>query len=317
MTTPRHSFEALAPEMGLTVDPVRRMYSYSDRYSEVVYRDLLTYSDKTNNAHPTDGYSTSLLAVFTRGLDDPVDRYIYAGYVSTKYKFIGNDAVNQSIRESITKVGTPIIAENTLFYNAYTRMRNEILIRNSHNVYEVGNIIPVMVVENSYNGTKKASVSFGLAIEGEKIRGRLIFKFRLGEMSQVHIRSSKTNVDAAIQSYIQVFKNDILDMIKFSFEKKITEESLFDILGFIEKISKKKRDDISKYLSEITPKPQEGQPPVLPSAWDMFLAIAMFSTMESNLNIKRILEDAAESCLVIPERMSKVLAKLEKQDIEE
>jgi hypothetical protein len=43
----------------------------------------------------------------------------------------------------------------------------------------------------------------------------------------------------------------------------------------------------------------------------------MFSTIESNLNIKRILENAAESCLVIPERMAKVLAELEKQDAEE
>lgn len=305
-------FEQLAPEMGLTVDSNKGMYSYIDRYSEVIYRELLTdYDDLAEDIHITDGIKTNLLGVFTRGIEDPIDKFIYTGYVSTQYKFIGNDAVNQAIRDSINKAGTPIVNENTLFYNAYTRMRNEILIRNSHNFGENGNIIPVMIVENSYNGTKKASVAFGLAIEGEKIRSRLIFKFRLGEMSQVHIRSSKTNVDAAIQSYLQVFANDIVDMITLSFERKLTEESLFEILGFIEKVSKKKRDEISQYLSDISPALQAGQPPLLPSSWDMFLAIAMYSTMETNLNTKRILENAAESCLVIPERMANVLANLE------
>jgi hypothetical protein len=312
------TFSELAPDMGLTVDPNRGMFSYRDRYSEVVYRGLITFShDEIPDIHPTDGFQSTLLGVFTRGIDDPVDKYIYCGHVSTQYKFIGNDVVNNAIRDSITKVGTPIISENTLFYNAYTRMRNEILIRNAHQVGQIGNIIPVMIVENSYNGTKKASVSFGLAIEGEKIRNRLIFKFRLGEMSQVHIRSSRTNVDSAIQSYMQVFSNDIVDMVRLSFEKRLTEESLFDILGFIEKVSKRKRDEISQLLSEIMPAQQEGQPPLLPSSWDMFLAIAMYSTMETNLNTKRILENAAESCLVIPERMAKVLTTLEATKSEE
>lgn len=311
------SFADLAPEMGLVVDNDRGMFSYRDKYSEVIYRSLVTFAhDEMPDSHPTDGIGTNLLGVFTRGIDDPIDKYIYVGYVSTQYKFIGNDIVNTAIRDSITKAGSPILTENTLFYNAYTRMRNEILIRNAHEIGAVGNIIPVMIVENSYNGTKKASVSFGLAIEGEKIRGRLIFKFRLGEMSQVHIRSSKTNVDAAIQSYMQVFSNDIVDMIRLSFEKRLTEESLFDVLAFLEKISKKKRDEISKLLSDITPPLQEGQQPVLPSCWDMFLAIAMYSTMESNLNIKRMLENAAESCLVIPERMAKVLATMEESKTE-
>jgi hypothetical protein len=305
-------FEQLAPEMGLTVDSARGMFSYRDQYSEVVYRELVTFSnDEIPNIHATDGIKTTLLGVFTRAADDPIDKYFYTGYVSTQYKFIGNDDVNQAIRDAITKAGTPIVTENTLFYNAYTRMRNEILIRNSHNISQTGNIIPVMIVENSYNGTKKASVAFGLAIEGDKVRNRLIFKFRLGEMSQVHIRSSKTNVDAAIQSYMQVFANDIVDMVRLSFEKRLTDDSLFEILGFIEKVSKKKRDEISQYLSEISPVLQAGQAPQLPSCWDMFLAIAMYSTMETNLNTKRILENAAESCLVIPERMANVLTNLE------
>jgi len=306
------TFEQLAPEMGLTVDSARGMFSYRDQYSEVVYRELITFAhDEMPDIHATNGIKTTLLGVFTRAADDPIDKYFYTGYVSTQYKFIGNDDVNKAIRDAITKAGTPIVTENTLFYNAYTRMRNEILIRNSHNISQTGNIIPVMIVENSYNGTKKASVAFGLAIEGDKVRNRLIFKFRLGEMSQVHIRSSKTNVDAAIQSYMQVFANDIVDMVRLSFEKRLTDDSLFEILGFIEKVSKKKRDEISQYLSEISPVAQAGQAPQLPSCWDMFLAIAMYSTMETNLNTKRILENAAESCLVIPERMANVLTNLE------
>jgi hypothetical protein len=42
----------------------------------------------------------------------------------------------------------------------------------------------------------------------------------------------------------------------------------------------------------------------------MFLAIVRYSSMEPNLNTKRMMENVAESVLVIPERMLNVLKQI-------
>jgi len=55
----------------------------------------------------------------------------------------------------------------------------------------------------------------------------------------------------------------------------------------------------------------EGEEVQLPSAWHMFLAIVRYSSFEPNINIKRMLENAAESVLVIPTRMYGVLERLQ------
>ena len=298
MTT---TFAERAADMGLDANPIKGMYSYADQYSEVVYRDLGTRL--LNGDHPTDGLDSPLMGIFIKAVDW-VD-YRYVGYVSKLYKFIGNDVLNQRIRENILSVGMPIMTENTIFTYDHTRMRNEIIIQNGQQVPNAGDVLPVMIVNNSYNGTRAASVAFGISMDYRQ--NRVTFGFGLGELRQVHIASSNTSVSSAINSFIGVFTDNIADMITQSFSSRLSEEEMLGVLDVIEGFGKKRREAVSALLDEIQ------QNDALPSAWQMFLAIVRYSSFEPNLNIKRMMENAAESVLVIPPRMYDVLERLEQE----
>ena len=300
--------------MGLDVTrSYKGLYSYTDRYGEVVYRELQSnrnFSEVPELNHPTDGLDTPLIGIFTKGPEE--QEYNYAGYVSDMYKFIGNDIVNQRIRDAIQSVGMPILEENTILWNTFCRMRNEIILQSSQSIAQAGDILPVMIVNNSYNGTRAATLGFGIAIDniGRQI-GRTIFGFSLGEMRQVHIESSTTQLSAAVGSYMQVFTQDITDMITSSFNSTLSEDEMLSVLDIIEGIGKKRKERVAAILDELNPPIQEGATPPLPSAWQVFLAIARYSSLEPNLNSKRLLENAAESVLVIPTRMYDVLDRLQ------
>lgn len=308
----RNTFRERSIEMGLEPLELKSLYRYSDRYGEVIYRKLFTklsevpISTDDCPLHETDGLPVPILAIYTK----PVDHlgYIYCGYVSDWYQFIGNDILNQQIRDAIQEVGVPILEEHTILSYDMSRMRNEILIRSSQNVAEVGDILPVMVVNNSYDGTKAASVSFGISTQ---LSGnRIIFSFQLGEMRQIHKVNSTTEMSSIISSYLNVFSENITEFISQNFQSRLTEDQMLGTLDLIEKIGKRKREEISKLLEEIAPTLQEGGRPILPTTWQMFLAIARYSSLEPNLNIKKLLENAAESVLVIPVRMYRVLEQL-------
>ena len=294
------TFAERAQDMGLGANPVKGLYDYSDQYSEVVYRELNTRL--LGEEHPTDGLPVPMIAIYTKAPDS--QEYTYVGYVSNLYKFIGNDVLNQSIRDSILEVGMPIMTENTILSYDLTRMRNEIIIQNGQRVYSVGDVLPVMIVNNSYNGTRAASVAFGITMDYTD-NNRVVFGFNLGEMRQVHIANSQTSMSSSINSYMQVFTENISDMITQSFQSQLTEDEMLGVLDVIEGFGKKRRDAISTLLDEI-----QGEGGGLPSAWQMFLAIVRYSSFEPNLNIKRMLENAAESVLVIPPRMYDVLERL-------
>jgi hypothetical protein len=300
-------FAERAATMGLDISRADKgLYKYSDRYGEVVYRSVITEEEPNDEnvhlIHPTDGVDIPLIAIFTKAPE--WEDYQYVGCVSQLYKFIGNDVVNQRIRESITSVGMPIMTENTIMNSYHTRMRNEIFIQSSQQVSQVGDIVPVMIVQNSYDGTKAASLSFGLStMYGTN---RLVFSFSLGEIRQVHIVSSNTSMSSAISSYMQVFSQNITDMITQSFSNQLTESDMLGVLDVIEGYGKKRRDAVSNILTEM----QAESGGTLPTAWQMFLAIIRYSSFETNLNIKKLLENAAESVLVIPERMMNVLQRL-------
>jgi hypothetical protein len=295
--------------MGLDVTrSYKGLYSYTDRYGEVVYRELQSnrnFSEVPELNHPTDGLDTPLIGIFTKGPEE--QEYNYAGYVSDMYKFIGNDIVNQRIRDAIQSVGMPILEENTILWNTFCRMRNEIILQSSQSIAQAGDVLPVMIVNNSYNGTRAATLGFGIAIDNI----RTIFGFSLGEMRQVHIESSTTQLSTAVGSYMQVFTQDITDMITSSFNSTLNEDEMLSVLDIIEGIGKKRKEKIAAILDELNPPVQEGATPPLPSAWQVFLAIARYSSLEPNLNSKRLLENAAESVLVIPTRMYDVLERLQ------
>ena len=303
-------FSERAESMGLDASlGYKGLYSYSDRYGEIVYRQMGTSAvhEDPNSPHPTDGLSIPKLAIYTKPPGDAGD-YMYAGMVSDAYKFIGNDALNERIREAITAVGMPIMTENAIPNYILTKLRKEIIIQSSQQVSNVGDVLPVMIVNNSYDGTKAATVAFGIATNYSN--DRVIFGFSLGEMRQVHIESSTTSMSSVITSYMQVFSESIVDMITQSFNSRLTEDEMLATLDVIEGLGKKRREEVSKLLQEMMPDVVEGQPVPLPTAWQVFLAIVRYSSFEPNLNVKRLMENAAEAVLVIPPRMYEVLEQL-------
>ncbi len=301
----REPFAQRAQEMGLeAIGAHKGLFTYEDRYSQLVYRQLYTgfINVREEERHPTDGSPTPLIAIYTRPTEDVDFRYV--GYVSDFYQFIGNDVLCQRVRDSVGAVGMPIMTENTIMSWDHTRMRNEIIIQSSQNHAQVGDILPVMVVNNSYNGTRAATLAFGLAMEYNN--NRTVFAFSLGEMRQVHIQSATTEMRSAVTSYMSVFTENIADMITQSFNRTVTEDNMLELLDVIDQYGRKRRNAISVLLEEIQPASAG-----LPSSWQIFLAIVRYSSFEQNLNMKRLLENAAESVLVIPARMNEVLNQLQ------
>lgn len=297
--------------MGLdTTLSYKGLYRYEDRYGEVVYRELKpAMISEDSDPHPTDGEDTPLIGIYTKGPTE--EEYTYAGYVSDVYKFIGNDVLNDRVRGSISNVGMPILEENTILWNMHCRMRNELIIQNSQSTSQAGDVLPVIIVNNSYNGTRAATLAFGIAIDniGRQV-GRTTFGFSLGEMRQVHLASSNTQLSSAVSSYMQVFTQDIADMITQSFNSQLSSDEMLAVLDVVEGIGKSRREKVAAILEELNPQPEDDGPVRLPSAWQVFLAIARYSSLEPNLNVKRLLENAAESVLVIPPRMFEVLDRL-------
>lgn len=303
------TFAERAADMGLVYNASRKEYFYNDRYSRVLYKELTTpppnptASDRPPNE--TDGYEPGLLAVFTKPPTDVQNpEWAYVGYVSRLYKFIGNEQFTNTIRASINEVGMPIINETPIMSWKYTQFRNEMTVQNGVNVPEQGDVFPAMIVKNTYDGGGAQSLQFGMVTNDRNYRNA--FGFSLGEMKQIHVAGANTVISASVESYVQVFSNSITEMITESFHRELTEQQMFGVLDIVENIGKKRREEISKIITEMT-----GGEGNMPSAWQVFLAITRYSSLEPNLNAKSLLENAAESVLVIPPRMIEVLERLQ------
>lgn len=302
-----NKFEEKSETMGLLCDTEKGIYTYKDMYSKVSYRTIhTTFLPPPKESHDTDGYQIPYLSVFTKG-NGETDQWGYCGIVSQIYKFIGNEVLNQRIRDSVLAIGLPILRETPIISHNLTRMRNEITIQHGVNSPQQGDILPLVIINNSYDGSRSQSIQFGININHNN--ETLSFAFKLGEMKQVHIDGASTSLSSDVGNYMETFNNDILDMISLSFNQKLTEDQFFLTLNVIEEIGKKRKEEVSKLLSEVTPNVSENQI-TFPTAWEVFLAITRYSSFEKNLNAKRMLENIAESVLVIPNRMMDVLQKL-------
>ena len=306
-------FGERAEEMGLDYSTsYKDLYTYEDRYGKIAYRVLsgrLVLEDA--NPHPTDGALTPLIGIWTALPGS--DNFQYIGHVSQIYKFLGNAVLIDRLYNSLQSVGTPILRSATHLAGDLSAIREEVILQSSQSSPQAGDIRPVMIASNCYNGRKAATVGFGIAVSGGEIIGDTIFGFSMGEMRMVHIESSTTRLTSGINRYIEVFNEHIVEMIDMSFNTRITEEQMFATLNVIENYGKKRRNKITEILTELQPAAREGEDPPLPSVWNVFLAIARYCALEPNLNMKRMLENIAESVLVVPTRMFDVLAELQKQ----
>lgn len=291
-------FAERAEEMGLTAIPEKGFFAYRDRFGEVVYRKL--YTPPTTNKeqkHPTDNLDVPYLAVFLKAPDQ--DNYEYAGYISNMYKFVGNEKLCEPILNSIATTGNPLMKEETFFSENRAQFRDEMIISSSVKSAIVGDIMPAIIINNSYNGTKAASVSFGISMLQNV--NYITFAFQLGQLRMIHIESAETEMSTALTDYVKTFKDNITLLISESISKKLTEEEMLATLDLIEGLGKRRREIISGDLPESV------------TAWGMFMSIVRYSSFEANLNVKEMLENIAQSVLVIPARMYDVLEKLESE----
>jgi hypothetical protein len=284
-------------EMGLTLSQPG-VYHYQDSFGEVFYKELKT----------TDDLEVPFLGLYTRPNAQPndvVENPKYVCIVSNNYQFTGNDALNQKIRDMISEIRTPIFREYSLIPPTLDSMYHEMVIQNMHNVPQVGDVYPEVIITNSYNGRRAITVSFGFVVlEGGEKSISFGFRNKLSSIRQVHVTSARSTLSAAVGNYVQAFSQNALSLIETNFNTVVTDDDLLKMLDLVEKVGKKRRVDISNYLSTVM---VEGESL---STWKLFNAICKFSTLEKNINAKLVMEDIAERVLVIPLQIAEALVTL-------
>ena len=185
-------------------------------------------------------------------------------------------------------------------------MTNEIVILHPTNLPRVGDIYPQVLVKNTYDGSGAREFSFGFTVlENNSRLFGFGFRNKLSKLRQVHNIHSRTSFSTPIGNYVEFFSENIINIIEENFRTEVTEEHLLRVFDMVEEVGKKRRMDVSKFVAEIS-KETEGRV----TSWNLFLAIAYFSTIEKNVNIKSLLDDIAERVLVIPVQIDDLLKTL-------
>jgi len=287
-------FAEVALEKGLTI-PSRGVFEYRDSISFVKYETLTAASEG----------EIPYYAVYAKPLTDRAE-YRFGGFVSDLYDFEGNDIMVNRIKQSISDVGTPIFQEtHYMNWPRYTSMSKEIIIQNGQSDPRVGDIYPHIAVRNTYDGRGSKEVTFGLSLYEAGTRNRMYgFTFSLCSMKQMHHEYARSRVSSNIGGYLQAFTANIKDLISMNFGAQVQEDVLLSIFDVVEKVGKRRREEVSTYLAELKKQNQSI------NAWDLFLAITRFSTLEKNLNAKILMENIAERVLVLPVELERALKTL-------
>ena len=301
----RPTFGDRAIEMGLAV-LAPGSYYYRDQFSEIAYKNLKTLGD----SGIVDDEEISHLAIFTKGLEDDVE-WKYQNFISDSYKFLGNATLVDQIKESLTSVGDAELTERNFITPNLTKMRHEIIINNPSVVPGVGTVSPMMNISNSYDGTGASIITFGMYIAESDVLASSFCTEKFGKIKQIHLTGSSTELEAAFGEYVTIFGANIVDMITENFNNQITESDMMKVLDIIEtKAGKKRREMIS---NELPVTDLDAEAPATPTPWNMtswqlFLTLTRFTSVETNLNSKKIMENIAERVLIVPEQMINALS---------
>lgn len=270
-----------------------RAFYYSDRYSQLSYKECETSDDQTK---------LPFLCLFTR--KESSNNWQYAGLVSYIYNFVGNQLIVDSICDIIRGANYPVITDSFSLSPKLSTFWSDILIENRNTIPEVGTVYPTVRIWNSYDGSRTAEAYFGICLQVGDSKYSLGFKNTLSSFKQVHTQHSKTNMTYFLGDYVNTVNTNIVEFIQTNLNNTISEEVLLSSLDLVEKIGKKKRDAVSDYLKTLTSQQRQI------TSWDLFLAITRFSTMEKNLNAKILMENIVEKTMVIPVRMMERLEDL-------
>ena len=297
----RRSFFDRASDMGLVVEDYG-IYTYEDDLSSVVYRQLEAAHD----------LEIPFLAVFTKPIVEGGDQnHVFMGIVSDNYSFVGHRLVIDQLKDSISPSddpNNPIYEEYVDTYNFGCQMLDEIVIRHQTNIPSIGDVYPQLMITNGYNGTRAVNVTFGISIHQEGKRVGFGFK-RFGSMRQVHVQNSSTTMQTAIGNYVERFNQGVEGLISQNTREQVDEDELLRVLDLVEKLGVRRRNQVSTLLEEICDW-QEGDRVRAISRWNLFMAIASFSSIEKNLNTRLLMESVAERCLEFPLQMENVLTHI-------
>ena len=291
------TFADRAEAMGLTVLP-GGSFHYADDFSEVVYKKNKTLS----GSGIVDDFELPHLAIFTKAAGVEHD-WKYQNYISDSYKFAGNAAIIDTIKESIALVGDSELQERSFMSPNFAELRHEIVIMNANVVPNAGTVYPMMYITNTYNGTGASRIVFGMNIaESDDVISSFCNE-KFGEIKQIHLAGSNTELSATFGDFINVFSENINDMISENFNNLLTESDMMKVLDIVEaKVGKKRRVALETAIAT-TNEDQEGIETWSMNSWQLFLALTRFTTVEDNLNAKRIMENITERVLIIPNQM--------------
>lgn len=314
-------FEVKAAGMGLDCSRANQgLYSYRDRFGKVIYRTLITQSAPTHDlscslenladletdpeettSHETDGFIAPHIAIFTKKPE--WEKFRYCRCISHVYKFQGHDVVTERVRESLRSLSEGVDGDVLFDEEIYTSpdmcvFRDYITIMNRSHPDDIGNVHPTLIVGNSYDGSRAATVQFGLSVRGEGYRSN--FAFTLGSMRMIHSQYSSTIITYGINNYIQGFSEGIADLITENMNIQLNEDNIFAVLEGIDRLSEKKRNALQEFLDEVR---ENGTL----TNWQFFLAIIRYSCLQANLNLKKLLENVAESVIVLPQQFEDML----------
>ena len=315
-------FEEKAAERGLNcIHANRGLFSYDDRFGSVVYRTLSTHSAPThelsctletladleeNNTdetetHETDDFTAPHIAIFTKKPD--WNKFRYCRCISHVYKFQGHDMITEQVKESLRSLSEGV-EDNVLFdEEAHTSpdmcvFRNYMTIINRSHAYDAGNVYPTLIVGNSYDGSRASTLQFGLSIRETDYRSN--FAFELGKLRMIHSEYSGVSMRYGVGTYIDNFEGCIGEVMEINMNVTLDEDNIYAVLEAIDKLTEKKRNSLQEFLDEVR---ENGTL----TNWQFFMAIIRYSCFQSNLNLKKLLENVAESVLILPQQMGEAL----------
>jgi len=299
---PETNFAANYAVMGLT-DLGDETYFYTDQYSEVKYSRLIT---KNKN------HDSSVFAIMTRNPSVPVDEtdplegFRFNGYVTGSYQFVGNGSLVSSVRDSVVGANQNVFREYPILGAGLTTFMTEMVIENPNTVDEIGIIKPQINISNSYNGTAKAKVSFGFSVfDGDDNRSGFSFYNKLVSMDQIHIQNSNAMMSGPIGDFVTMFSNNIVNLITTNFQNALDADDTGEIVTLIEKagLGKTRTTELKEHITALNGV----------TSWNIFHILTRYSTLEKNFNAKKILQNVAESVLVVPAEIMGVVESFNDQ----
>ena len=293
-------FSERSENAGLVMKEEMGGYYYTDMFSSVLYTPLFT---PRNVQIPHMGIFTS------KPEETDLSKFLFVGVVSKFYDFVGNAGVVDSIIQSVEASGQPVFSRRHYMSGNLAELWFELAIGSATNVPSLGDIYPQLSISNSYSGTGAVNIKFGINISGQD--GAYGFTFRkfnnnFGGLRKVHHAGFKSTLSTVVGNYVESFGENIIDMITVNFAQPVHGDMVFSLLDLLEKAGKKRRDTFSSYVSQIT---ENGTKPI--NIWQLFCALVKMSSVET-LNVKKYMENLAESVLIMPVKMAEILKQVSK-----